>query len=49
MLEKILKDNKQEKFTFLLKSNFYKGKFAKIYMSYKKFAIIFDINTFKLF
>ena len=32
-----------------LKSNFYKSEFANTYMSYKKLAIAFDINTLKLF
>ena len=34
---------------FLLKFNFYKSKSAKTYMSYEKLAIVFDINTLKLF
>ena len=38
----------QGKFTFFLKFNFYKSKFANTYMSYDKLATIFDINTFKL-
>ena len=37
------------KIYFFFKSNFYKNKFAKIYMSYGKLATIFDTNTLKLF
>ena len=32
-----------------LTSNLYKNKVAKWYMSYEKLAIMFDINTLKLF
>ena len=32
-----------------LTSNVYKNNFANSYMSYEKLAVIFDINTLKLF
>ena len=57
MWKKHLHLNKKSRFTFnsrknllfFLKSNFYKSKFANMYMSYEKLAIIFDINTLQFF
>ena len=41
--------NSRKNLHVFLKSNFYKSKFANIYMSYEKLAIIFEINTLKCF
>ena len=41
--------NNKENLLLFLKSNFYKNKFANTYMSYVKLAIVFHINTLKLF
>ena len=41
--------NNTKKNFFFLKSNFYKSKFANIYLSCEKVAIIFYIKTLKVF
>ena len=41
--------NNTENLLFFLNSNFYKSKFAKTYMSYKKLAIVSHINIFNSF
>ena len=40
--------NNTKKLFFFLNSNFYKSKFANMYLSYEKVAIIFDIKTLKV-